>query len=329
MAVSVSSDPAGIRALAPSWRALQVRDPSTTVFHSPDYTEVWWAEFGADRALALIEWTEEGALRGVAAMSLDPDGVLRFAGDLDTSDYLGPVSAPRDRDGTASVVVEAAVRLAGWSRFELHGLAVDSGWPEAFTRAAKAAGLSVEEHQQDVCPRVAIPGTFEAYLEGLSGKLRHEIRRKARRLGQSAPYTVRLSIAATLEEDLESFFQMHRTSDGPKGKFMHEGMASFFRTLARRLCDLGSLRLALLEIDGRPVAGQFSFSNRGTWSVYNSAYDHSRKELGAGMVLVSECIRLAAEEGCGTFDFLRGSEDYKYRFGAVDSPLVQLAVTRE
>ena len=37
-----------------------------------------------------------------------------------------------------------------------------------------------------------------------------------------------------------------------------------------------------------------------------------------GSVLVYQGIRLAAAHGARTFDFLRGAEPYKYRFGAVD-----------
>ena len=32
-----------------------------------------------------------------------------------------------------------------------------------------------------------------------------------------------------------------------------------------------------------------------------------------------QSIRLAAAHGVGVFDFLRGAESYKYRFGAIDT----------
>jgi CelD/BcsL family acetyltransferase involved in cellulose biosynthesis len=37
-----------------------------------------------------------------------------------------------------------------------------------------------------------------------------------------------------------------------------------------------------------------------------------------GSVLTYQAIRLAAEAGARTLDLLRGTEPYKYRFGAVD-----------
>jgi CelD/BcsL family acetyltransferase involved in cellulose biosynthesis len=213
--------------------------------------------------------------------------------------------------------------------FEMDGLAADSGWPEAFTGAAKAAGYSVAEEHPEACPRVAIPGSFEAYLAELPGKLRHEIQRKGRRLERDAgPYEIRFATEQTLDDDLEKFFAMHRSSTGPKGHFMHEGMATFFGSFAWMLFSQGWLRLALLEVDGVPWAGVFAFAFGGEWGVWNSAYDHSKRELSPGMVIMGDCIGFAAREGCHTFDLLRGTEPYKYRFGAVDVPLVKLTIER-
>ena len=328
MPTRVHDDPAAFAALARPWRALLDRDPAASVFHTPQYLAAWWAEFGGAARPRILEIGERDALTGVATMALWPGGLMGFAGDHDTTDYRGPVSAPEDRDEIAAAVLEA-VREDDWRTFEMEGLAADSGWAEPFIAAAKDAGYGVTENPQDACPRVTIPGSYDAYLASLPGKLRHEIQRKGRRLERDAgAFTVRLATEATLDDDLEKFFAMHRSSDGPKGRFMHEGMATFFGSFAWMLFSQGWLRLALLEIGGDPWAGVYAFRYGDSWDLWNSAYDHRKRELSPGMVLTAECIRLAAEEGCTTFDFLRGTEPYKYRFGAVDVPLLQLIVER-
>ncbi|MCI0632977.1 MAG: GNAT family N-acetyltransferase, partial [Actinobacteria bacterium] len=252
-----------------------------------------------------------------------------FAGDHDTTDYRGPVGAPEDRDEIAAAVL-AAVADDAWTSFDMDGLAADSGWVDALTAAAKDAGHSVSETADEACPRVAIPhASFDEYLASIPGKLRHEILRKARRLERDGgPFQVRLATEATLDDDLEKFFALHRSSDGPKGRFMHEGMATFFGSFAWMLFSQGWLRLALLEIADVTWAGVYAFRYGDSWDVWNSAFDHAKRELSPGMVLMGECIRLAAEEGCTVVDFLRGTEPYKYRFGAVDVPLVRLLVER-
>ena len=328
MRAVVHDDLGAFSALVPRWRAIGETDPNASVFHTPQYLSTWWSEFGAGAQPRIVEIGDDRPV-GIAPLALHADGVMRFAGDHDTTDYRGPISSLEDRDAVAAATIEAAGR-EDWASFEMDNLASDSGWPEAFTRAAKAAGYAVsEERGTDACPRVAIPGSYEGYLASLPAKLRHEIQRKARRLARdAAPYEIRLSTEQTLDDDLEHFFAMHRSSDGPKGRFMHEGMATFFGSFAWMLFSQGWLRMLLLEIDGEPWAGCYAYSYGGVWGVWNSAYDHRRRELAPGMVLMSECIRIATEEGCVTFDFLRGTEPYKYRFGASDVPLVRLIAER-
>ncbi|MHB8513439.1 MAG: GNAT family N-acetyltransferase [Actinomycetota bacterium] len=311
--------------LAPQWRELAAADPSASAFQSPEYANVWWEEFGALRSLALAEvFGDHGELLGILPLSMEPDGSVHFVGDPAIADYLGPVSRPRDRDIVASSLVEVATSMDGFKRLTLFGIAEDSGWSEPIIRAAKQAGLDAREEPEDVCPVIALPGSYESYLESISGKQRHEIRRKAKRLQEAGSYTVRLSTHETLDSDLDCFFQMHRSSQGAKGKFMHEDMAVYFSNLAHAMDAKGWMRLAMMELSGTVVAGIFAFSDGKTYGAYNSSFDHAKRELSPGMVLAAESIRIACEEGCSTFDFLRGDEEYKYRFGAVDRPVVKV-----
>lgn len=328
MNIQVYEERGALATLAPAWRELAAQDPAATIFQSPEYAWVWWEEFGALRSLALAEIHDEAAvLLGIAPLSMEPDGVVHFVGDPAVTDYLAPVSRPHDRDRVATAIIEVATGLAGFTGLSLSALPADTGWNDALSRAAKAAGLVVIEDTIDVCPVAQIDGSWEGYLSSLSGKQRHEIRRKARRLQEHGGYAVRLSGTASIDEDLDAFFALHRSSDGPKGKFMHENMATYFRRLAHTMLDGGRLRLAMMELAGVPVAGLFGFSDGATWSIYNSAYDHARRELSPGMVLVADTIKLAAEEGCSRYDFLRGAEEYKYRFGAVDRQIVTVTAS--
>ena len=51
-------------------------------------------------------------------------------------------------------------------------------------------------------------------------------------------------------------------------------------------------------------------------------------DLSAGWVLLGYLLRWANENQRAEFDFLRGDEDYKYRFGALDRYLVCARLTR-
>jgi CelD/BcsL family acetyltransferase involved in cellulose biosynthesis len=54
------------------------------------------------------------------------------------------------------------------------------------------------------------------------------------------------------------------------------------------------------------------------FAAYQSGWDARWARFSMGSVLTHHAIRFAAAHGMRTFDFLRGAEPYKYRFGAVD-----------
>src|SRR5207244_8281775 len=115
---------------------------------------------------------------------------------------------------------------------DLRGIPTESPWLAALEAAAAAQGLGVERRPDGVAPLIELAGSFDAYLAALPTKLRHEIRRKERRLlEQTGGYEVTLSTPGTLQADLDWFIDLHKSSPGPKGRFMHAGVEIFFRRL--------------------------------------------------------------------------------------------------
>lgn len=306
-------------------------DPAATPFHTPDYaTAAWETELGVDRTFHQIQVRDGGALRGLANVTVDPDRTLRFLGNASVTDYLGPLSARPDRDQVADLLIEGIGRIEGWTAVELLGLAEDAGWVEPIVAALGRRGSLATVSPLDVCPRVDLTGGLDAYLERLPSKLRHEFKRKERRLErETGGYTIRMSTADTLAADLETFYAMHRASDGQKGHFLYDEMAVLFTRMAEAFLQRDWLRLSWLDVGGEPWAAVLTFAAKGVWNVYNSAYDHTKRDLGPGMVLMGESIRMAATEGAQVFDLLRGDEPYKYRFGAVDVAVMQMVAPRE
>jgi CelD/BcsL family acetyltransferase involved in cellulose biosynthesis len=199
------------------------------------------------------------------------------------------------------------------------------------TEAAEAQGLSTElaEDHDGVAPFLPLPATWDAYLAGLPAKLRHEIRRKAKKLeAEAGPFTIETATRETLLPFLDRFVELHRTSEGPKGVFLVPGMEIFFRRLGERFCAEGAFRLTFLDVAGERPAGTIGFVWDGTFSLYNSAFDRAWQALAPGMVLVGEDVRLAIEDGCDAFDLLKGDYAYKYRFGASPRSVKRLIVRR-
>lgn len=314
------------------WSRLVTADPAGTFFHTPQYLKLYWEEFGREPEHLLLAFAEEdGAQVGAVAFERI-EGTLRFLGGTEVTDYMGPVAPPDLQQTVAKELFSALARLDGWTDADLRGLPENRDWLGLLAEAAEAQGNSVEiaDEENGVAPFVALPGSYAEYLALLPAKLRHEIKRKARKLeADIGPWHICLATQESLEGDLDRFVELHRTSEGPKGVFMQPGMEIFFRRLGEEFLPRAIFNLTFIEVgDHHKVAGTIGFRFEGTYYLYNSAFDRAYRAASPGMVLVAEDIRIAIEAGCSVFDMLKGDYPYKYRFGAVPRNVRRLAVTR-
>jgi CelD/BcsL family acetyltransferase involved in cellulose biosynthesis len=130
-----------------------------------------------------------------------------------------------------------------------------------------------------------------------------------------------VSDEARLEEEMTRFFQLHamrwRTRWQP-GVLFGRAVQAFHRQAARDLRADGTLRLHALKLDGKTVASLYCFTYNETGSYYLSGFDPALSKNSVGTLLTAKAMETALLEGCREFDFLRGMEPYKYRWGCVN-----------
>jgi CelD/BcsL family acetyltransferase involved in cellulose biosynthesis len=311
------------------WSALAESDPEGSYFHTPTFLKTWWDEFHPGGSLALAFVQEDG--HDVAACGFEiRDGLLSFLGGFEVTDYLGPVGHLGLEDRASKELVRVIAGRRDWTRADLAGLPSDGRWLPSLAAAFEASGLAVQVGEDGVTPLLDLPETFEAYEATLSSKQRHEMRRKGRRLERDAgPFRLVHTTRENLEPNLDRFIELHKGSQGAKGKFMVPGMEQFFRDLGTGLIEPGPFRLVFIEVLGELMAGAVFFRYKDAVYLYNSAFDHTHRELAPGMVLITELIRASIKEGLSRFDLLKGDLEYKYRFGARPRPVKRLLVTRQ
>ncbi|WAL74991.1 GNAT family N-acetyltransferase [Kitasatospora sp. YST-16] len=74
----------------------------------------------------------------------------------------------------------------------------------------------------------------------------------------------------------------------------------------------------LARCRGEVVGVLYGFRWADRFAYYQTGWDPRFAADSLGTALVDAAVRNCAAEGVRTFDFLRGAEPYKYRFGAVD-----------
>ncbi|MBC7227542.1 MAG: GNAT family N-acetyltransferase [Thermoflexales bacterium] len=331
----IHSHPSAFDALADEWTALLRRSSTDVPFLTPAYARAWWRHLGGGD-LCLVMVRDDGALIGIAPLFLTrpPDGpTLQWVGCVEVSDYLDAVIAAGRETEVWEAVLEALTGPSAprWERMDLCTIPAASPTLELLPARARARGWSVETEVQEVCPVIPLPSTWEEYLASLDRKDRHELRRKLRRA--EALEGLRWYIVGPehdLEAEIEDFLALMVSSTRAKAEFLTPPMRAFFRDLMRAAFAEGWLQLAFLEWDGRKLAAYLNFVYNNRVLVYNSGLDwRADPGLGAGIVLSAFLIRHAIAEGREAYDFLRGSEDYKYRLGGKDVPVYRVVVQRK
>ena len=273
------------------------------------------------------------ALPGKAAGTyLLEERALAVVGCVEVADYLDFIVAQGREEAVYPALVDylASPSAPAWDVLDLCNIHQDSPTLKVLPALAEARGWAVATAREDVCPIVKLPGTWEEYLEMLEGKQRREIRRKLRRAGdQGALNWTIVGPEHDLESEVEDFLDLMAASTPDKAAFLTPQMRSFFRQLARVTYDAGWLQLVFLEIGGRKAAAYFNFVYDNRVLVYNSGLDwQAFPKFGAGIVLTAYCVRHAIERGREVFDFMQGSERYKYQFGGQDVEVRRLLVRR-
>jgi CelD/BcsL family acetyltransferase involved in cellulose biosynthesis len=186
-------------------------------------------------------------------------------------------------------------------------------------KLASGCGGIVSATVEERCPVLALPSSWETYLARLSGKHRHELQRKMRRLERDAP-DARASCVSTpadIDARLDDFLALHRSSRAGKARFMDARMERFFRSALTAFAERGAARLWFLDTASGPIASFVTIEWDGTVGLYNSGFAPDRAALSPGVVLLAQLIRDAIARGRQKFDFLRGEERYKYEFEPV------------
>ena len=85
----------------------------------------------------------------------------------------------------------------------------------------------------------------------------------------------------------------------------------FYTRVARWAAEQGSLRLAFLRLDERPLAFHFTIEEDGVAYQLKGGYDAEFREFGPGNLLISEMLAWAFRRGLRAYEFLGAEEEFK------------------
>lgn len=338
MQLNTISQPAEITLLANEWNGLLKDSASPVPFLKPEYLTAWWQHLGAGEWVdatmrVVVVRQEDGSLLGIAPLfqAKNPEGesALMFIGSFEISDYLDFIVRKEDLNIFLDALLDylTTPEHPEWDSLDLYNILDDSPTLPALEKISTERGWQYQQTQLQPAPRISLPDTWEGYLASLKKKQRHELRRKMRKAANHVPpvdwYIV--EDEQDLEEHLDILFSLMLLDPGKK-EFLNELMQTQIRAIVQSAFQNNWLQMAVLQVGNTKAAIQVSFDYDNRIWGYNSGVDI--QELSSGVVLLGHILQKAIADGRVVFDFMRGDEQYKYRFGAVNRFVVRATVRK-
>jgi CelD/BcsL family acetyltransferase involved in cellulose biosynthesis len=320
------------------WSELLSESLTDVPFLRHEYLTAWWSTCGGgewkEGELVLVSARENDQLIGIAPLFLtehDERQALMLLGSFEISDYLDLIVREADLARFLSGLLDflASQAALAWSVIDWYNLLDDSPTLSALEAESAKRGWEFTSEPFRPALYVPLPGDFEEYLMNIDKKQRHEIRRKIRR-AEGDLREVRWYIVtdeSTLDDEAEACCHL-MAQDPAKQAFLTQTMRTQMKTMIHAAFKAGWLQLAFLEVDGVKAAGYLNFDYGNRIWVYNSGLDFDYGDLSPGWVLLGYLLQWANENGRAEFDFMRGDEKYKYKFGGVKRDVMRVKVEK-
>jgi CelD/BcsL family acetyltransferase involved in cellulose biosynthesis len=320
------------------WNTLLQKSSADVPFLRYGYLKRWWQYRGGgewpDAELHIISARDQGNLVGITPFfKARHAGLMKLLllGSIEISDYLDLIYATDHADEFFDQLFQylSGSDYADVQSISLHNIPEHSPSLTGLERIGSHQDWKLAIDQEYHTPVIHLANDWDTYLAGLDKKQRHEIRRKLRR-AEEFPEMFQWHLVnerGSLDKAVEDFFDL-MVLDPEKSNFLTTEMRKQMHSIIDWAFAEKILQFSFLAIDNVNAAAYlcFDYGNR-IW-VYNSGFDQRFSEYSPGWVLLSYLIRSAIQNGKQNFDFMRGDELYKYRFGGVDGFVMKAELTR-
>ena len=302
------------------------------------YLRTWWESLGGgewqqdESSLRIVAGYQDGTLKAVAPLFLSKQAgkapAYHFIGQTDVTDYLDFIASGGDLKNFLSGLLFFLLKRdqPEAASLDLANLQSDSPSLPVLEELCVAMGFQYRSQVLQPAPSILLPSSWETFLENLSKKQRHEVRRKERNVERDFETDlVFVDGRQDIESELRDFVGMMR-NEQEKMEFLTPEREAFMIALGKNAHKHGLLGLTWLTLNGKKAAGYFNFLTQNRLWVYNTGWNPEFGKVSPGWVLLVKMIQWAIENGLEEVDLMRGDEEYKYRFGAQDREVVQVLI---
>jgi len=291
----------------------------TSPFLNSFVRESWFNIFGSDYDLMILNHSDQ------LLMPLKVKNKLgSWVGSQDLFDLNDLIFQKEIKQSLLVDLIFFSFQKCDINRLDFFSIIQDSPLHKKLIEACRTLNFKFEATFEDVSPVIKLPKTWNDYLMSLTKKNRHEIRRKMRRLEEAGDINIETTNTQNLRERISTFFAL-MIENKEKKKFLTSDRKKFMSEIISDAIQNDYGDLNFLTVNGSYVATSFYFVQDSKISVYNSGFDQSFSELSVG--LLNHVLNIKKRiDTFEEFDFLRGSENYKFRLGCESKNLIKIEI---
>jgi CelD/BcsL family acetyltransferase involved in cellulose biosynthesis len=311
------------------WNSLLEKSVTNEVFLLWEWIYSWWEVFkDAGRELYLLRGKNPmGETIGIAPFYLQKQtlfgihkrNIIRFCSSIETyPDHLDIIARKEYEHLFSEAVLKYLIQNdKDWDLIKLGGVRENAIIKNFLTSVPpRTKRLLITSTPDTNCPFLVIDKSFEDYLKSFSPKKRQTLLRKRRILMNSEKAVFKtVQCDEEPEKYIQELFVLHEERARQKGiktTFSGEGVYKFHNKIIHSLLKDGKVVLAFLYKESDPLVSYYCIKHNQKVYYYQAGLSHEGEKKSAGAVLFSLLLEGAFREGYREFDFLRGSEEYKF-----------------
>jgi CelD/BcsL family acetyltransferase involved in cellulose biosynthesis len=194
-------------------------------------------------------------------------------------------------------------------------------------------GFGVSWSVINLCRYIPLPASYDMYLQTLGSSMRRNLKVWERQaLKDYKVEFVTYDEIGTIEEAMKIFFELHQKrqkSIGNYGLFSNGAERSFHIDVANAFAKKGWLSLFFLLFNDRPVSSVYCYEYNNKLYAYLCGFDPEYARYRPGHLAMRNVIKYGIEKKLKEFDFLRGNEEYKKRWGTLARNNLEFRITRK
>lgn len=322
MKISIASTYNDLLELKDEWENIFKKSGTGNIFASWEWCSLWWKHFGKQHELIVLIVKDGNETIGIAPMMISKgdcpafsETVISFIGG-DITDYMDFVIC-RDNKEAIKAILNFLVTFNKWGKVDLKRIPDSSSNLTLLKECISGLRQPSMFRESSINPFVEIDGTWDDYYKSMSKGMRQDIRTTLNKLKLVGEVNFVTYDADTYKEALDALFELHRMRQDYKlGQSLFDTQHSrdFFYDLAPAFIKSGWVDITALTINNRVISIAFALKYAGVFYYWIPAFDTEFIKYSLSKVHIQNLLKSCFEQNCREFDFMRGDEEYKFKW---------------